>query len=61
MAPTLVKPTTSIGPGWILRAPIGSTEPANTVSGGKFTDAWDPAWVVQGATNEGTYPWEPEP
>ncbi len=53
MAPTLVKPTVSIGPGWVLRAPIGSTEPTNTVAGGKFTDAWDAAWVVQGATNEG--------
>lgn len=54
MAPTLVKPTVSIGPGWILRAPVGSTEPANTVVGSKFTDAWDAAWVVQGATNEGS-------
>lgn len=53
MAPTLVKPTVSIGPGYILRAALGSAEPSNTVSGSKFTDSWDPAWVVQGATNEG--------
>ncbi|GGM53241.1 hypothetical protein ACFFX1_55005 [Dactylosporangium sucinum] len=53
MAPTLVKPATSIGPGWILRAPLASLEPTNTVVGSKFTDAWDAAWVVVGATDAG--------
>lgn len=54
MSPTLTKPATAIGPGFILRAALGSTEPANTVSGGVFTDSWDPAWVVVGATDKGS-------
>jgi hypothetical protein len=54
MSPTLTKPTVAVGPGYILRAPLGSTEPSNTVSGSVFTDSWDVAWVVVGATDKGS-------
>ncbi len=53
MAPTLTRPTLALGPGYLLEAAIGSTEPVNTVGGGVFTDAWDSAWRVLGATEEG--------
>lgn len=54
MPPTLTVPVTNIGAGIILIAPIGSTEPVNTGSGNIFTDSWDPAWVVAGATASGS-------
>lgn len=52
-APTLVRPSLSLGPGYLFAADIGSTEPAYTVAGSVFTDAWPGAWSVLGATSEG--------
>lgn len=41
-------------PGYLFIAPIGSTLPTNTVTGSKFTDAWDAAWLPLGATTDGS-------
>lgn len=53
MAVTVPKALYSIGAGALLAAPIGTTEPTNTVSGGVFTDSWPVGWLVLGQTNEG--------
>ncbi len=53
MAVTVPKPVYSIGAGALLWAPIGTTEPSHTVSGGVFTDAWPAGWLVLGATASG--------
>lgn len=53
MAVTVPKPLYSIGPGALLWAPIGTTEPASTVVGGVFNDAWPAGWIVLGATASG--------
>lgn len=39
--------------GFLLWAPLGSTEPTNTVTGSVFTDAWPAAWVPLGRTTGG--------
>lgn len=42
------------GPGIIYRAPLGTAEPAHTVTAGKFaTAAWGGAWVALGSTDDG--------
>jgi hypothetical protein len=41
-------------PGYLFVAPLLSTEPANTVAGSIFTDAWPAAWISAGATKEGS-------
>lgn len=51
--PTNPVPTVLTGAGYLLWAPLGSTLPSNTVSGGVFTDPWDAAWIELGATDEG--------
>lgn len=43
----------SFGAGYLLRAPLGSTLPSNTVAGSVFTDAWPAAWNLWGVTKEG--------
>lgn len=43
----------ALGPGYLYYAPLGSTVPANTVSGGVFTDTWPVAWKPIGITKEG--------
>lgn len=43
----------SFGAGYLLRAPLGSTLPSNTVAGSVFTDAWPAAWLLWGVTKEG--------
>jgi hypothetical protein len=52
--PTTARPTILTDPGYIFHAPIGTAEPANTVVGSKFTDAWPVAWISAGATEEGS-------
>ena len=49
-------PTTQllVEPGYLYYAPIGSTLPANTVSGSVFTDSWPVAWIQMGLTAAGT-------
>jgi hypothetical protein len=43
----------SYGPGYLFWAPLLTAEPANTVVGSVFTDAWPGAWIPLGATEEG--------
>ena len=50
---TVPKDNIQFGPGFLFRAPIGSTLPANTVVGSVFTDAWPAAWIPWGVTREG--------
>lgn len=52
--PTTATPNILTDPGYLFWAPLGSTEPTNTVAGSKFTDAWPVAWVSLGATDEGS-------
>jgi hypothetical protein len=53
-APTLPTNNLLTDPGWLYRAPLGSTLPANTVTGSVFTDAWPAAWLPQGLTDAGS-------
>lgn len=53
MALSTSTPTLLTDPGYILWAPLSSTEPTNTVVGSVFTDDWPGAWVNLGATVEG--------
>lgn len=52
--PTTASPTLLTDAGYIFTAPLGSTVPAMTVVGSKFTDAWPVAWVSAGATDDGS-------
>ena len=54
--PSAVVPVNAIatGPGFLYYAPLASTLPANTVAGSVFTDAWPGAWLLLGATDEGS-------
>lgn len=44
----------ALGPGYLYWAPLGTAEPANTVAGGVFTDAWPGAWLLFGGTDNGS-------
>jgi hypothetical protein len=52
-AVTVPVPKISTDPGYLFYAPLGTAEPAHTVSGSVFTDAWPAAWLLLGATEEG--------
>lgn len=52
--PTTATPNILTDPGYLFWAPLGTTEPTNTVTGSKFTDAWPVAWVALGATEDGS-------
>jgi hypothetical protein len=52
-AVTVPTPKISTDPGYLFYAPLGTAEPAHTVSGSVFTDAWPAAWLLLGATEEG--------
>lgn len=52
-AVTVAVPAIATDPGFLFWAPLGSTEPTNTVVGSVFTDAWPVAWIALGATEEG--------
>ena len=52
--PTTGTPNLLVDAGYIFWAPLGSAEPANTVVGSKFTDAWPVAWLSMGATESGS-------
>ena len=54
MPVTLPTPTILTDPGYLLWAPLASSEPTNTVSGSVFTDTWPVAWIVLGATEDGS-------
>jgi hypothetical protein len=47
-------PNITVGAGYLLWAPIGSSEPTPVASGSKFTDSWPVAWIGLGATTEGS-------
>lgn len=51
--PTTAPPVLLVDAGYLFWAPLGSSEPANTVVGSKFTDAWPVAWLSLGATESG--------
>lgn len=52
--PTTAVPTILTDPGYLFAAPVLTAEPANTVVGSKFTDAWPAGWVSVGATTDGS-------
>ena len=54
MAPSISTPNLLRDPGYLFRAPIGTSLPTNTVAGSVFTDDWAAAWVPIGATEEGS-------
>ena len=54
MAPSIATPTLLRDPGYLFRAPLGTSLPTNTVVGSVFTDDWAVAWVPIGATTEGS-------
>lgn len=51
---TLPAPNVLTDAGFLLFAPLGTAEPANTVAGGLFTDPWPIAWIPLGRTSSGT-------
>lgn len=52
--PTVATPNILTDPGFLFIAPLGTAVPANTVTAGKFSDAWAAAWIPLGATEEGS-------
>lgn len=50
---TVPVPAIATDPGYLFWAPLGSTEPTHTVTGGVFSDAWPAAWLLLGGTEEG--------
>ena len=54
MANMTAVPTLLTDPGFLFYAPVGTTEPANTVLASKFSDPWPVAWVNLGATMDGS-------
>lgn len=44
----------ALGPGFLYWAPLLSAVPANTVVGSVFTDTWPVAWLLFGATDDGS-------
>ncbi len=52
--PTTATPLILRDPGYLFWAPLGSSEPTNTVAGSKFTDSWPVAWLSLGATEDGS-------
>lgn len=53
MANSTATPNVLQDPGFLFWAPIGSTDPTNTVAGSVFTDSWPVAWINLGATEQG--------
>lgn len=44
----------ALGPGYLYWAPLGTTIPTNSVVGSVFTDTWPVAWLLFGATDDGS-------
>lgn len=53
-APTMPDPNLITNAGFLFWAPLGSSEPTNTVVGSVFTDAWPVAWIPLGRTTSGS-------
>lgn len=54
MPPAIARPNLLADPGFLWIAPLATTEPAPTVTGGVFTDVIPAAWLPLGTTNEGS-------
>lgn len=54
MPPAVPAPNLLADPGFLWIAPLGTTEPTNTVTGGFFSDSIAAAWLPLGATMEGS-------
>jgi hypothetical protein len=52
--PSTATPNILKDPGYLFWAPLGSSEPTNTVLGSVFTDSWPVAWINLGATRDGS-------
>lgn len=52
--PTTATPNILTDAGYLFWAPLGTTEPVNTVANSKFTDTWPVAWISLGATEDGS-------
>jgi hypothetical protein len=53
-APTVATPHVLTDPGFLWIAPLGTTEPTNTVTAGVFSDTISSPWLPLGATQEGS-------
>jgi hypothetical protein len=54
MPVTISTPNILTDAGYLLWAPLASSEPTNTVVASAFTDTWPVAWKVLGATEDGS-------
>lgn len=54
MPPAVAVPNILTDPGFLWIAPLGTTEPTNTVTAGVFADTVAAAWLPLGATTEGS-------
>ena len=54
MPGTVANPVILTDPGKLWIAPLATADPANTVTGGVFTDTPAAAWIPLGATTEGS-------
>lgn len=52
--PTMPVANLLVDTGFLFWAPVGTAEPANTVVGSVFTDAWAAAWIPLGRTTDGS-------
>jgi hypothetical protein len=52
--PTMPTPNVLTDPGYLFWGPLGTTLPTHAVVGSKFTDVWPAAWLMLGATEEGS-------
>lgn len=54
MPPAIPTPHILVDPGFLWCAPLGTTEPTNTVTDGVFSDTVPVAWLPFGATDAGS-------
>ena len=54
MPPAASSPNVLTDPGFLWIAPLGTADPTNTVTTGKFSDSVAAAWIPLGATTEGS-------
>lgn len=59
-APTVPNDSIVLGPGVLLKAPVGTSLPTHTVAGSKFTDTWPVGWNAVGVTETG-HEWTYQP
>jgi hypothetical protein len=54
MPGTVAVPNILTDPGIVYWAPLGTSEPTNSVTASKFTDSWPAGWLGVGATEDGS-------